>query len=285
MKTSESKTKVAAIVVTCLFFASLTGLVVMHDSNTSLDELLNGSKLKNESLLSEKLTVEKEISELKKQIAMQLGKNKEIDQLLAQANSNLYKKEQEIRRNAGNNTSKKDLADLRQIKSSLEKDVAFLNGKINNLETEKDNLNSQLALAQAQNKELNSTVSLMEALAINNYRIDATKKNDQLTVVARKTKNLKMAFDLPQHIASNINFKVRTPDGKIIDKSDAALAYGIVENGGDLSASIQPLPVDMKVSKRIEMSYQPKEKLKKGVYTIDIMNGDTYISSCQVKLR
>lgn len=286
MKTSESKIKIGAIILTGLFFASLGGLVVMHDSKTSLEDLLNGSKLKNESLLSEKLMGDKEISDLKNQITIQRGKNKEMEKLLAQANASIAKKESELKKNPGNKNTSKELAELKRIKNDLEQEKSALNTRIQNLENDRDNLNQQLLLAQNKNKELANTVNIMEAMAINNYRIDATKKNEKLTVVARKTRNLTMAFDFPQDIASNIKFKVKTPDGKVISEDDASLVSEVIESTDNFTASLQMGSTgELKVNKRVQMSYKPEQKLKKGVYTIDIMNGSTYISSCQVRLR
>lgn len=286
MKTSESKSKIVAVLFTTLFFASIFGLMMMHDTNTSLEELLQGSKLKSESLLSEKLAVEKEVNDLKFQIVSQLGKNAEMDRLLNKAKADLARKEKQIQQQGRNANNTKELADLRRMKSKLEQDLAGLKSTIMDLQSENLALAGELNQTKAKNKELTGTIGIMEAMAINNYQISATNKNEKLTVVARRAKSLNMAFDFPQSVASGVKFKIHTPDGKLVDERNEALSYNISDDGGDLTASIEPIFIaDMKVSKRIEMKYKPKEKLKKGVYTIDIYNGESYISSCQVRLK
>ena len=97
MKTSESKIKLVAIACTILFFLSIGSVVYLHDSNKSLEDLLKGTKLKSESLLSQKLMLEKEIAQMKGDIQKEMGKNTAKDKLLADANNTLNKKEKEIK--------------------------------------------------------------------------------------------------------------------------------------------------------------------------------------------
>ncbi len=285
MSTSEKRIKIAAAILTCLFFIALAGVVTLHDSNNSLAELLDGSKLKSESLLSEKLLHDKEINNLRTQIASQEGQNKDLDQLLSNARKQLEQKQREIAAKGPNVKYNRELADLKRIKTDLERQMADLNIQMRSLESSNSELTAQLSEANAKNKELAGSIKAMETLAINNYRIDATKKNDKLTVVARKTKNLSMGFDLPVNLAENVQFKIKTPEGKVIDKSCSELAYGIESSPNELFASVEPIALGMEVSKRVEMSYKPKERMKKGLYVIDIYNGETYVTSCQVRLK
>lgn len=285
MKTSENKIKLVAIACTLLFFFSLGGVVYLHDSNQSLESLLKGSKLNNESLLSQKLLLEKEIAQMQTGIQQEMGKSIAKDRLLADANAALTKKQQELKSLKTRKSVEKEFSELKKLKNSLDLQIAELNEKIKVLESDKNTLTSQLAEANSKTKEMASSMTLMKQMGLNNYEIEATKKNQKLTVVARKTKHLNMAFDLPKDIAENIQFRIKTPSGKIIDKSDSALAFGIETYEGPLTASVEPLELGLEVSKRISMSYKPKEKLSRGLYVIEILNGDTYISSCQVKLK
>lgn len=286
MNSSDNKSKIAGIVITGLFFTSLIGIVYLHDSNASLEQLLNGNLLKTESVLSEKLQLEKEIIDFRKQMASYTGTNKDLDRKLKDATNKLAQREKQLKNAAQGSASAKELAELKKLKAELEREMASLQGNLMNTLNDRDKLSDELALANARNRELNNTVSIMEAMALNNYRIDATKRNDKHTVVARRTRNLNVAFDFPSDVADKVQFKVHTPDGKVIDKGDGALTYQIIDEPGEYSASLEVQNfAGGKSSKRIEMRYKPTERMKKGLYTIDIMNGQTYIASCQVYLK
>lgn len=287
MKTAEKRDRIIAAASTALFVVALVGMVIIHDSNRSLEDMLNGAKLKNENILSEKLSLDKEIKNYKAQLAALKGKNSELDKYLATAEADLAQKEKELKAAQGQKTSAKELANLKKMRGDLEKQISALTAQIVSLESSNADFSSQLASLTAKNKELMANNELMKAFAVNNYRVETSRgKNDKLTVVARKTKRLKMGFDLPQTVVENIQFKIKTPEGKVIDKEEEGLTATIVdmEDGSDLIASLEPMG-DFEVTRRIEMKYEPKKKLGKGVYTIDIYNGTTYMVSCQVKLR
>ncbi len=287
MKTAEKRDRIIAAASTALFVIALVGMIIIHDSNRSLEDLLNGAKLKNESILSEKLSLDKEIKNFKAKLAALQGKNAELDKYLAAAQADLAKKEKELKAANSNKTSAKELANFKKMRGDLEKQIEGLTAQIASLEARNADFSSQLASLTAKNKELTANNELMKAFAANNYRVETSRgKNEKLTVVARKTKKLKVGFDLPQTVVENIQFKIKTPEGKVIDKEEDGLTATIVdmEDGSDLIASLEPMG-DFEVTKRIEMKYEPKKKLGKGVYTIDIYNGTTYMVSCQVKLR
>lgn len=287
MNTSERRNKIIAATSTALFFVALIAMMIIHDSNRSLEEMLNGAKLKNEATLSEKLSLDKEIKNYKAQLASLQGKNAELDKYLATANADLAKKEKELKAAGRSQSNAKELANLRKMRADLESQVSALIAQIANLEGANSDLTQQIASLTSKNQELKSNNDLMKAFAANNYRMEASRgKSEKLTVVARKTKRLKMGFDLPQNVVENVQFKIQTPDGTVIDKQEDGLTATLmdIEDGSDLIASLEPMG-SFEVTRRIEMKYEPKKKLGKGVYTIDIYNGETYMVSCQVKLR
>lgn len=287
MNTSERRNKIIAATSTALFFVALIAMMIIHDSNRSLEEMLNGAKLKNEATLSEKLSLDKEIKNYKAQLASLQGKNAELDKYLATANADLAKKEKELKAAGRSQSNAKELANLRKMRADLENQVSALIAQIANLEGANSDLTQQIASLTSKNQELKSNNDLMKAFAANNYRMEASRgKSEKLTVVARKTKRLKMGFDLPQNVVENVQFKIQTPDGTVIDKQEDGLTATLmdIEDGSDLIASLEPMG-SFEVTRRIEMKYEPKKKLSKGVYTIDIYNGETYMVSCQVKLR
>lgn len=289
MNKAEKRDQIVAAVSTALLVVALIGMVIIHDSNRSLEDMLNGARLTNESILSEKLSLDKDIRNFKNQLTSLHSKNKQLDKQLADANTLIAGKEKELKyaSPARTRSLEKELGDMKRMRSQLEKQIADLNTQMKSLEGTNNDLNSQLVSLSAKNKELTANNELMKAFAANNYRVETSRgKNEKLTVVAKRTKRLKVGFDLPQTVVEKIEFKIKTPDGKVIDKEEDGLSSVILdaEDGSDLMVSLEPLG-DFEVTKRIEMRYEPKKKLSKGVYTIDIYNGNTYMVSCQVKLR
>lgn len=290
MKTTERRDKIVAGVSTALFFVALTGIIIIHDSNQSLEDLLSGARLKSESLLSEKLALNKEIGQYKNQLASYQGKNQDLDKRLAAANADIARMEKELKGLKDNPRSRaleRELADAKKNRSALETQIADLNDNLRKLQGTNSDLITQVASLTAKNKDLTTSNEVMKAFASNNYSVEATRgKNDRLTVVAKRTKRMKVGFDLPQSVAENVKFKVKTPDGRVVEKEEEGLSSILLdaEDGSDLMVSLAPID-GLEVTKRIEMKYEPKKKLAKGVYTIDIYNGSTYMVSCQMKLR
>jgi hypothetical protein len=137
-----TKNKVIAGRLTTLLIGAIIGLLYLQDSNKSMSELLDGAKLKSERFLSEKLSLDKEIDNLKKQKVTLGSKNAELDKLLASTNSTLAKKENELKAvQWDKNTSKKmeaELAEIRMIKGELENQIAMHKETIKKLRGENE---------------------------------------------------------------------------------------------------------------------------------------------------
>jgi hypothetical protein len=72
----------------------------------------------------------------------------------------------------------------------------------------------------------------------------------------------------------------------VIKDNDKALSIQIQNSENSmLYASASDALSEIIVSKRVEMSYNPKEKLSKGVYQIEVFNGSMSAGKCQVKLK
>jgi DNA repair exonuclease SbcCD ATPase subunit len=181
--------------------------------------------------------------------------------------------------------SSKEIADLKKLKADLESQISELNSLLAALKSENEKLNESIASLTKANKELEDKSALLAAMVLDNYRVEASKgKKGKLTITARKTNKLSVGFDLPSGIAENIKFRITTPAGKTIHENDETIGMKVVDNEV-LVASLSPLSGQFEVSKRVEMTYKPQERLQSGIYKIDIYNNSTYVGSCQIKLR
>ena len=120
-------------------------------------------------------------------------------------------------------------------------------------------------------------------MTTDNYLVEATKRKDKLTVMAKRAKKITMSFNVPENMVENISFKLTKPDGKQVDGKGNGIAYKVVNGDEGLTASLSGGAI--KVSKKIVMTYEPKEKQKSGIYKIEMYNHDKYIGACNVKLR
>jgi len=287
MKTIEQRERRITAIAVIILIAGLISTGIFYTVNRSQSKNLNDEKLKSEMMLSEKLALQKEIETFRNQINSLSGKNSELDKLLAETSKKLSEKEAQlsrvVRENGNIKTLKKELADLNKMKKDFESQVLTLNESIRKLNSEKDALNQTIASLQEENKQLAANYEILNSMTADNYLVETTKKKDRLTVVAKRTKKITVSFKVPENIIEDISFKIIKPDGKTVEGKDNGVACRIVNEDEGLTASINGGAI--KVSKKIEMTYEPKEKQKPGLYQIEMYNGEKYIGTCNVKLR
>jgi peptidoglycan hydrolase CwlO-like protein len=287
MKTILTKENRITAGVVVLLIMALIATGIYYSSNKSLTKNLNTEKLKSEMMLSEKLALQKEIDTFKNQINSLSGKNTELDKMLAETSLKLSDKEAQLNRIARENGNikqlKKQLAELEQMKKDFDSQLLTLNETIQKLNKEKDAMNQAIASLQKENKELAANLEILSSLTAVNYLVETTKRKDRLTIVAKRTKKMTVTFKVPENMVENISFKLIRPDGTKVEGKGNGIAHRVVNGDDGLMASISGGAI--KVLKRIEMTYEPKEKQKPGVYSIEIFNGDKYIGACNVKLR
>ena len=281
METKVKKTQVIAGTITAILFLSLiSGIYYQYQSKLETTNCLAQEKLKAESLLSEKLQLQKDIVDFRSH----------LDALLSKTKSELEQKEKQVKSLIAENGTvkslKKQLAEMKQIKTNLEKQMDDLNLAMNKLRKENDELNKTLAALKSENEQMAENIKILQGIAADDFRVEGIKgKKAKLTVAAKKADKLIASFILPTDATSNVNFKVVLPSGEKIEKKEDGISYVFPDEDEELLVSLDDFRGEMEVSKRIEMTYNPKCKLKSGVYKIEILNGDTYMGSCQIRLK
>ncbi len=291
MKAVERKEKMIAAGAVVLLIASFILSVIFFSSNKSLEKALNETRLKAETMLSEKLSLEKQMAKIKMEFDGLMKKNGESNKLLAVANTKILQQETKMQTIVSENSQQKKslenrLAEIQKSKSQLEKQMSDLTLYYNNLKSENSDLSEAMAVLEKENKDLRNNLMIMAALDADNFRIEGLKrKNDRLTVNSRNVKKLKVSFDVPLLSTANLNFKINTPDGKSYTSQDGSISYIIVDEEKDWLASTSSTRNEIEVAKRIEMIYHPTQKLKSGVYTIDLLSNDMKVKSVQIRLK
>ncbi len=289
MATKIKGKKVLAVSASAILIMALIGIGLLMKSNKSLNENLSDQRLMSETLLSEKLSLDKQIGKLRNDMAFMSSKNDKLDKMMVELKENLSKLEAENRairiENKKIKTLESMIAEIQKTKSELESQITGLNGEINQLMAANSELNRQNASLMADNENLSDKVKILSVFA-DNFRMESLKgKKDKLTVSARVAKKLTVGFDLPPGDLTNVNFKITTPQGKVFTSKDQYITSSVVEDDRGLVASISSGSGNFEISKRIEMNFQPKEKLTGGVYNVEILNKNEKLGSCQIRLR
>ena len=265
------------------------GLAIFFSvKNKSLHKSLDNEKLKNEEILSEKLLLDKQIADMMFAMETLKGKNKDLDKLLQQTNKTIADKDSEIRQllihQKNNKGLSQKLAELKKSLNDAQSKIAEMLSRADDLDAENQALKKSIADLQSENQKLKDQEALRILIA-DNYRIESQKrKPGTLTAFSGRTKKLITTFDVPQQQATNINFKVTLPDGSKVADDSKAISWVITDkyerqdfasiNGGGIE-----------VTKRIQMTYDPKLKFKKGIYKVEMFNNGEYIGSCQLRLK
>jgi chromosome segregation ATPase len=288
MKNKIEKSKMVAALVTIVLFGALATSMIY---NSNLKNRLNRQEAVAGDMIAQKQMLENEMTDYKMRVQSLTGKNAEMDDLMSKKEKELIAKEAEIKKliknNADANVLKKQLADVKKMKEDMEMQVEALNLTVSKLKNENQNLAKQVKSLKSENEMMAKNIKILSSMNTDNMVADALKRKDaKNTVFARKANKLYVSFNLTQDVASNVRFKVTTPSGKVVATEQDGLSYKLIDvqtevltadASGSISAANQ--------MKKVEMFYKPKEKLKSGTYTIGIYNGDTYLSSCQIRLR
>ena len=287
MENLTQKQKAITLGLGIVLAASIISTSTLYFNNNELQSNLNEQKIANELMLSEKLALFKDIEDYAFNNNALKKLNGELEQNISQINKAISAKEIEISRlnkeNGKVNQLKKQLAEFNKLKKEQETKILALKETIDKLNNDNNFLNQSLASLTEENKQLAANLELLSSITADNYLMETTRKKGKLTVVAKRTKKLGVNFKVPENMVETISFKVIKPDGNIIEGNSKEIAVNISNNNDVLYASLGKS--EIKVSKRIEMTYEPKERLKSGIYKVEIYNKDRYIGSCNVKLR
>lgn len=297
METAVSKSKFrmtprkVAAIATVLFIAAFSGLLVLQNKNWNLDQVLQDTRIQQERLVSEKLQLEKSVASFKNELEKMKGTNKEMNERISVQLAEMEKLEKQNRKYQSTaaqvNALKKQKADLEALVKNLEGDMLKMNSTINDLTAENMRARLENKELSANNSKLNDQVNALQEVAINNALVQAVqgKKKDRVTVVAKRTKELKMEVDLPASMTENLSLKVIDPQGRVLNEKEGTASITEVLNDETLTASLTMVDGELVSSKRMKLEYTPNAKLKQGTYTLEVNNGKKSLGRIQIKLR
>jgi predicted nucleic acid-binding Zn-ribbon protein len=280
--------KAIAMVTTALFIASLLWLTNTKRINSSLETELREESLKSESLLSEKLSLEKDLEKFKEQLFSLKDKNKDLDELVKQTTTRLSNQEADYNRMKKENLSlaqlKKQRQELTALKSELENELQNLRSSYAALEAKNHALTTTVASLEERNKILSDDLDRAMFASVDQSQLHAVKRNNErLTVKAKRAKKLVASFEVPANL-KNLSFRILDASGKILSSDAGLINSSILPSETNYIASSAP-EIEGNRLQKVEMTYTAKEKLRSGVYTVEILNENLYVGSLKVRLK
>ena len=286
MENSNQKTitYVGAVVIVLL----LLGLILTIVFNSRNRNSLKAEKLTTERLLTEKSAIQNDLDKVREEISNLKLRSDENARLLSDTEAKLADTEKRMRYLSSQNAKKSKAAEEEfQIqKAALEKEYADLKLSYDNQMSENGNLQKKLAEMEAQTNDLLEKLKAMSTFDSDNFQVMGTRgKNDRQVVFARRVKKLSVNFEVPQSLTDAISFRIVTPTGTTITPEDKSLSWIFPPNARHLTASLSPVTSEFEESRKVTLTYAPKEKLVPGEYKIQIFSNGQNIGNCRIRLR
>jgi hypothetical protein len=269
----------------------LIGLIFTIVSNSNGKKNLDFEKKKSEKLLSEKLSVEKDLSRLQTDFSTLKQKSDENYKLLEETNLKAADYEKRMNSIAGENRSlranKKESEDLRKLKSDLENESSRLRSDHEKLLEQNKTLQDSLAKIKAEYDDITFKAENVWMHKTDNFLVKAIrgKRTEKLVILASRTKKINMSFEVPISLTDGISFKIVTPTGTIVKPEDKAISWHFSQDAGIIIASLSSVTGEFEQSRMVVLDYAPKEKLVKGEYKIQVLCNGNVIGNSRIRLR
>lgn len=278
------------VTIAALAFLSLLGFAAaVHFGIADADKVagLNVSRLTNERLLAEKLQLEKSLVETNRELAAEQDVRASVEQQAA----NMRRRVTE----ANLRTARYEAAARGRKRSA--KEVNELNTTIRELQAElvaasttEHDLREEVASITKRYDALASEFEAQKATqwSVENAEVDAHRgKKGRLTVVARRTREIRMAFDLPNSAAPGASFRITAPDGRNYTVGDPAISWTIDPMEPEPLAALATVPLDLSDDRtaRVQLKFISKDRLQPGPYRIDVMVGGAHLNTVLLNLR
>jgi len=283
-----NKPKTIAIVTTVLMMASVFWLLSVKQMNSSLSFNLDEERLRSETLLSEKLVLEKDIEKMKVKILDMREKNSDLSRIAKTTSKKLESQEAEFRKLKKENGTlaqiKKQRQQLADLQLELEKELNALKTSYADLESKNLGLSQSVTALEERNKILELDLNRALIASVDQSQMEAVKgRKEKLTVRARKADKLVANFEVPASL-KNLSFRMVDPKGKVLSRNDGTFVTLTKPSENNVIASSGQVALVNQLQ-TVEMEYEPNNKLGSGIYTLEILNDNLYVGSLKIKLR
>ncbi len=293
MKTEQHPSKstrgltIAVVSVSILALLTFATSAYQESERTSATKKLNECRLDAERMLGERLHLEKMLVDLDGDYEAQKQSTADAEKRIAELHERLDASLRHARglEGAAKRTARltKELEALRAERDTWESQLAVATTHARDLEGHLQRTEQERAALKAQLED-----HMAGARMVNNAEVDALRgKHGRLTVVARRAREIRMAFDLPENLAKGAAFKIITPSGKNFDGADPSVSWTVEETEAEPLASTDPvvLHAEKERAKRVHLKFVPEKKLEPGAYRIDVLSDGAYLNTVLLNLR
>lgn len=294
--TTERKAKWVAGTLTGLLLIAILSGVYQYQSARGYQSESERARLQHDSILATKQLLDKEIADLRIVLADEKGMNAELNERLLSAEQSLNEKQKQIERLIADNASvsslRAQLKELRAQKDALNAEIANL--KAANLQLTGENQRLSAAIATLEGDKLALQNKLLEAdksaSKAGNFRVDMLKNNGKITAKAKRTRDIRVSFDLPANIAppqqtnAEVYLVIIDPQGKMIAGKNAKKVR--LDDGGEITP-VQTQTVDFSRNPQtviIDVELDAKVKAG-GVYKVQLYKQDGMMGSSQIMMN
>lgn len=277
-KKSDSK-----LIWIILLAASAIFNIYQWQNNNSVVE---GFEIKNDSLVSAKMSVEKELTETYQELNQYKGINEKLDSLLAEANTNIDSQKARIEnllKNERNSASlnkklKAELEELKKMRDEYLEKIDQLLVENTQLKKDKEELTSTV---ENLSKNLESTVNQASVLKSEYMKVKTYKKRGNSkyaeTAMAKRTNKMEVCFAvLDNKIAKpgerEVYLRIVEPGGKTMGARSEGSNTFKMANSGDEVQYTSSVKMTYDSSKQdLCMNWEESERVyAPGTYVIEV---------------
>ena len=312
--TSNNSYKTAAIIMSILFVVATIAAISFSMKSNNFETQTSQLTKDLGELNTVKTELETDLAALNTDYDTKIKENGElqstIEERIAEINtlqSKIRKVRKQLDASEANSVKMQErLTELEELKTALQTDVdnlknenaqlvaakAELNATLTSRESEIENLNGQIIALSGENQKLQNRLYNVAPAGYraNNFSIDIEKRNDKLTAKARKAREIKVNFDLPnipneKQGESEIYLVVTDVHGNAVKEVPSSPINVKAANEVLKVEAADIQKVNLEDSQSVTLSFEPKDKLDAGEYNLMVYSEHGYLGATAFRLR
>lgn len=306
--------KISTIILSVLLVGLAVAAFMFNKSSNDYKSKSAQLNSKVQDLGTLKADLEAELADLEGEYGTKIEENDglkvEIEEKVAEIGT-LQSKIKKVRRQlesseANSSQMQERLAQLEELKGALENDVVNLKGENSELLAAKGELSATLVAKSGEIEELSGqVVSLTQrnqkmqnrlyklapaGYRAGNFSVSIGKKNAKETAKARKAREVKLNFDIPnvpseRQGSSELYLVVTDVHGNAVKAINSSPVKVPAANEFLNVDAVDIQKLDLKEMQSISMSFKPEDKLKAGEYNLMVYSDAGYLGATGFRLR
>lgn len=300
MEWTAQNSKLIAGVLALLLTGSVVGGIYFWDKTGDLAKENDKTTLKADSLLSVKLSLERDIHNLSQELASANTDKESLNQklnstqkLLSQKNHILTRlqKESKIQQEDVSDLNNQ-VAELTQLKNDLKAEIETYQNEKNKWVAENNSLKKSNEGLQTQVNDLTTQLGGMvskDLITANNFRVDVLKNNNKVTAKAKKANTILVSLTLPKALSGEGSQQIYL---SLTDLENRPMSGAIQNVNVKNNESTLEVPVHVVQSadfgrnpQKIVFEFEPSTKVPDGTYKANVYTTNAYLGSIEFHLR